>query len=102
MKRVRVHNKVLFFSWFDFSEMAIAIPCGIILARLLTLSLCTFYWGGEMLLIYVLQLLNNLYEVSNTSIQTIKQYIISEFSIVHCKFRTCPPWRIVHYPTGFT
>jgi len=47
MKRVRVHNKVLFFSWFDFSEMAIAIPCGIILARLLTLSLHFLLGWGD-------------------------------------------------------
>lgn len=89
MMRIRVHNKVLFNSSLDFSK--------IILARLLTLSLSLhkFYWGGEMPLIYVLLLLNKLYEVLETSLQ---------FSQInnHSTPVRCGGLYIVIYPTGFT
>jgi len=89
MKRVRVRNNFIVYSLFDFSE--------IILARYLTLSLSLhkFYWGGEMPLIYVLQLLNKLYEVLETSLQ---------FSQInnHSKPVRYGGLYIVIYPTGFT
>jgi len=95
MKRVRVRNNFIVYSLFDFSEMAFAIPCVIFWHDCL-LSLCNFYWGGEMLLIYVCLLLILIDEAPFASLQQNPVYLSRSLYIFN--FTMC----IDNNPIGFT